>query len=120
MMGRSGAVGVEYGLLLPALLVLVLGIIDTGRLLWTQTTLEHAVEAASRCAAVDTTLCSTASQTQTYAVAQAFGLQVATTNFTVGTLACGKNVTASVPFVLIIPWITTTSLTLTATSCYPL
>lgn len=120
MKRSSGAVGVEYGLLLPALLVLVLGIIDVGRLLWTQTTLEHAVQAASRCGAIDTTLCSTASQTQTYAVAQAFGLQVATTNFTVSTLACGRNVTASVPFVLIIPWITTTSLTLTATSCYPL
>jgi Flp pilus assembly protein TadG len=120
MKARSGTVGVEYGLLVPALLVFILGIIDTGRLLWTQTTLEHAVEAASRCAAVDTTLCNTAAQTQTYAVAQAYGLSVTTTNFTVSSLSCGTNVKASVPFVLIIPYLTTTSLTLTATSCYPL
>jgi Flp pilus assembly protein TadG len=120
MKRSSGEVSIEYGLILSALLVFVLGIVDTGRLLWTQTTLEHATEAASRCYAIDTTLCGTTAQTQTYAVAQAYGLQVTTAAFTVSTLACGANVKASLPFVLIIPWTTTTSLTLTATSCYPL
>jgi Flp pilus assembly protein TadG len=120
MTGRSGTVAVEYALLLPALLVFVLGIVDTGRLLWTQITLEHAVEAASRCSAIDTTLCSTAAKTQSYAVTQAYGLTVTTSNFTVSTPSCGTTVKASVPFVLIIPYLTTTSLTLTATSCYPL
>ena len=53
----SGSVAVEYGLLLPALLLLVLGVMDVGRLLWTQATLDRAVEAAARCAAVNTISC---------------------------------------------------------------
>ncbi len=44
---------VEYGIILPVLLMLMLGIIDTGRLIWTQTTLDRAVEAAARCGAVN-------------------------------------------------------------------
>ncbi|MGA7974726.1 MAG: TadE/TadG family type IV pilus assembly protein, partial [Pseudolabrys sp.] len=49
---RRGAVAIEYALILPALLLLVIGIIDTGRVLWTYTTLYRATEAAARCAAI--------------------------------------------------------------------
>jgi Flp pilus assembly protein TadG len=115
-----GAVAIEYAIVLPALLVILLGIIDVGRLLWTQTTLDRAVEAASRCAAINATLCGTTLQVQTYAVGQAYGLQVTTAAFTVSTPACGVNVQANLPFRLIIPWLARTSLTLTAKSCYPL
>lgn len=116
----KGAVAIEYAILLPALLVILLGIIDVGRLLWTQTTLDRAVEAASRCAAINATLCGTTLQIQTYAVTQAYGLQITSAAFTVTKPACGVNVQVSVPFRLIIPWLTRTSLTLTAKSCYPI
>jgi Flp pilus assembly protein TadG len=119
MTRENGAAAVEYALLLPALLVFTLGIIDVGRLLWTQTTLDRAVEAASRCAAIDTTSCGTAAQIQAFAVQEAYGLQITATAFTSGTTGCTSGVSASVPFVLIIPWLSTTSLTLTAKACYP-
>jgi Flp pilus assembly protein TadG len=117
---RGGAAAVEYAIILPALLIFTLGLIDMGRLLWTQTTLDRAVEAAARCAAINTTLCGTNAQIQTYAVGQAYGLQVTTTAFTPSKPGCGASVVASVPFRLIIPWLATTSLTLTAHGCYPL
>lgn len=119
MRRNDGAVTIEYALILPVLLVMVLGIIDVGRLLWTQTTLERAVEAASRCAAINTTLCGTTAKIQNYAVTQAYGLTVTTSVFTVSTPVCGVTVQASFPFRLIVPWLARTSLTLTATSCYP-
>ncbi|MDU6495166.1 TadE/TadG family type IV pilus assembly protein, partial [Bradyrhizobium sp.] len=34
---RSGAVAIEYGFVLPVLLLFIFGIIDIGRLLWTFT-----------------------------------------------------------------------------------
>jgi Flp pilus assembly protein TadG len=117
---QGGAAAVEYAILLPALLVFTLGLVDMGRLLWTQTTLDRAVEAAARCAAINTTLCSTNAKIQAYAVDQAYGLNVTTTAFTPATSGCGASVSASLPFRLIIPWLARTSLTLTATSCYPL
>lgn len=116
---ERGAVAVEYGIILPVFLVLVLGLMDTGRLLWTQTTLDRAVEAAARCGAVDTIQCGTAAQVQQYAVDQAYGLTIDASAFTVALQACGVNVTAEYPFRLVIPWLAQPQVTLKASGCYP-
>jgi len=69
--------------MLPMLLLLILGIMDTGRFLWTYTTLSRAVEAAARCAAVNTNDCGTDAQIQNSAVREAWGLSVDSSNFVV-------------------------------------
>lgn len=124
---NGGAVAIEYALLLPALLMLLFGIMECGRLYWTYTTLYRATEAAARCGAVNATLCATASQIQDYAVTQAFGLTVTASMFTATTAACGVQVSASLPFLLMIPWVTTSTpsgafnlLTLNPVACYPI
>ena len=121
-----GAVGIEYAFVLPILLLFVLGIMEFGRLFWTYTTIYRASEAAARCGAVNVTLCATAAQIEAYAVTQAFGLPISASAFTAASAACGMQVTASFPFTLVIPWVTTGTpsgsfniLTLTATACYP-
>jgi Flp pilus assembly protein TadG len=123
----SGAVAIEYGFILPVLLLFTLGIIDAGRLLWSFTTLSRATEAAARCAAVNSTLCGNTSQIQSYAVDQALGLDVTALAFTVTQPSCGKQVSATYTFQFVIPWFygTPTSvgggntLALNATACYP-
>ncbi len=115
----SGAVLIEYALLLPALLLFVLGIMDVGRLIWTQTTLNRAVEAAARCGAIDTKNCSTLTQIQNYAVTQAFGLTITASAFTASAAGCGAQVVASFPFVFVTPFIAPGAITLAATACYP-
>ena len=116
---------VEYAFILPALLLFVLGIMDTGRLIWTYATLNRAAEAAARCAAVDDVTCGTTAQIQAYAVTQAFGLTISTTAFTPTTVTCGSRVAAAYTFQFVIPWIgvspygTSNTLALTATACYP-
>lgn len=121
----KGSVAVEYGLILPVLLLLVLGVIDTGRLLWTYATLSHAVDAAARCGAIAGPGCANAAGTEAYAVTQAYGLNIASTAFTVTSASCGCEVTGSIPFVFVIPWLgaspfgSSNSISVSATACYP-
>jgi Flp pilus assembly protein TadG len=116
---RLGSVAIEYGLVLPALLLFVLGLMDGGRLLWTYATLYRASEAAARCAAVDAVRCGTATDTRDFAVSQAFGLTVDATAFTVSQPACGMQVEGQYDFVFIIPWAARGTITLETTACYP-
>ena len=115
---NAANVAVEMAIILPALLIFVLGVIDMGRLVWTQATLDHAVAQAARCGAVNATLCGSGAAVQSYAVSEAMGLAASTANFTVGTAACGVMVTGTFQFDHAIPWFTLATQTLTATSCY--
>ena len=125
----DGTVAIEYGLILPVMLLFTFGIMDAGRLLWTYITLTRATEAAARCGAVNTTTCP-ASSIPAYAVAQAWGLNdVTAADFTATTPACGVQVQATYTFQFIVPWFPkfgsssapfgATTMTLNATACYP-
>ena len=120
----AGTVALEYGLILPVLLLLVVGTMDVSRLIWTYATLHRSVEAAARCGAIGAC---TAGQVAARAVTEAWGLSVTAGTFTVTTPACGMQVTANHDFPLLIPWIGGTrpgaapnTITLTVSSCYPL
>ncbi len=117
----------EYGLTLPALLLLILGAMDAGRLIWTYTTLNRAVEASARCAAINPSACGTAAQIADRAVSEAWGLGVTAGTFTAQTEACGASVTANYDFPILIPWLggpqpddLPNAITLTVSACYPL
>jgi Flp pilus assembly protein TadG len=121
-----GSVAVEFGFVFPVLLVFVLGVMECGRLFWTYTTLYRATEAAARCGAVNAVLCGTSGQIQSYAATQAYGLTIDSTAFTATTAACGVQVTASLPFTLVVPFITVgvasgsfNIITLSSMACYP-
>lgn len=118
---RRGTVAIEYALILPALLLFVIGIIDTGRLMWTYTTLSRAAEAAARCAAINTIDCGTEAQIQSYAASQAWGLTISAAAFTATTETCGIQVKGVHAFTFAIPALTEAfgTITLKATACYP-
>ena len=100
----SGSVAIEYGLILPAMLLFTLGIMDTGRLLWANITLTRATEAAARCYAVNTTLCP-AGSVPAYAANQAWGINdIAASDFVASTPACGRQVQATYTFQFLVPW----------------
>lgn len=112
-----GASALEYGIILPVFLAFLLGIMDTGRLLWTYSTLHRATDVAARCAAVNTTLCGTTAQIQNQAANAAWGMTISPAAFTVATTACGAQVSVSYEFTFVTPGLTT--LSLAASSCYP-
>lgn len=113
-----GTAAIEFALVLPVLLLFTLGLIDVGRLLWTQTTLDRAVLAAARCAAINATTCGTTAHIQSYAVTQAYGLSITSSAFTVTSGTGHICVSASRTYHLIIPWAGDT-LNLSANACYP-
>jgi Flp pilus assembly protein TadG len=120
-----GSVAIEFGFVLPVLLLFTLGIIDFGRYLWTNITLNRAAESAARCGAVNnTTVCPDISA---YAKSEAWGLAAGDVTVTVNAAAaCGMQVQTSYAFQFIIPWFPDFggsaplgTQTLTATACYP-
>ena len=120
---QRGNVAIEYGLILPALLLFVLGLTDLGRLMWCYTTINRAVGAAARCAAINTTACGTATQIQNFAVAESWGLTIDASAFTVSTQTCGMRVSGNYDFTFITPgfsyFVPLGTITLNGTACYP-
>jgi Flp pilus assembly protein TadG len=118
---------VEFALVLPVMLGLILGIYEFGQAVWTQGMLDYAVEQAARCASVNATTCGTVSAIKTFASQQTVPLNLPVSTFSASTPACGNLVTASYVFNFIgtMPLIHgtalfPTSVTLTSTSCYPI
>jgi len=114
---RGGA-AVQFGLVVPSLLLFLLGIVEVGRMLWTMNALHYSVEEAARCASINTTACGTAGKIQAFAAARSGGT-FASSVFTASTAGCGSQVSASYPMRLNIPF-TSYAVTLTARSCYPI
>lgn len=114
-----GTVALEYAIILPVLLLMILGALDAGRVIWLQVTLERAVEAAARCAAINEIKCGSAAQIQSYAASQAYGTTIAATAFVAASASCGTSVKGTVPFTFAIPWVMRRKITLSATACYP-
>ena len=118
-----GAAAVEFAIVLPVLLLCVLGLMEFARVIWTQAALDYAVQAAARCAAVDTLTCplSDPSRILGYAASKAPGLSFAdpTATFAVSTQACGVKVTASLPFDFLVSNLLPYSQTLSAAACFP-
>jgi Flp pilus assembly protein TadG len=114
---RFGGVAEEFALTLPPLLMLLFGIMELGRVLWTQNALNYSVAEAARCASIDTITCNSTTAIESFAAARSgagFGSGV----FSVSTQSCGNQVTASYPTAFDIPF-ATYSFTLTASACYP-
>lgn len=116
----EGSVMVEFGLVLPVFLLMVFGVFESGRLFWTQSTLQFAVQEAARCASVNATTCGSTSAIKDYAASKASEIGVAASSFTVTSVTCGNKVQIDWPFSFgtgdIFPYST---ITLSAESCYP-
>ena len=119
---RAGTSAVEFALLALPFLLLVTGIMDAARLVWTNFSLQFAVEAAARCAAVNTTTCGTQAQVQTVASGAMTAPGASSFTYTAGA-SCSGNVTGSqvsgtMPFFFTVPAFPV-SVTLNAMSCRP-
>jgi Flp pilus assembly protein TadG len=112
---KRGATALEYGLVLPVLMLLTLGIIDVGRLMWVYNSLFRTISAAARCASIDSSRCSTSSQIQTYAAAGAWGMTIPASTFKVTYPSCGVQVSANYSFTFSTPGIG--SITLMPSAC---
>src|SRR5579872_6503783 len=90
-----GATAIEFALVAPALCMLIYGVMEFGRLAWTQSALNFAVEEAARCASVTPTVCGTSSQIATYAASEIATGYVPASAFSGATASCGHQVSAT-------------------------
>jgi Flp pilus assembly protein TadG len=113
---RAGSAAVEFGLTAPVFFLLLFGAIEFARLLWTQNSLQYAVEEAARCGAVNPAVCPDNTATTTFASSQVYGIEINPSAFTVSDLGCGVQVNVSLPFSFfaIFP-----AFTLTGQACRP-
>jgi len=124
---RNGGTAVETAIILPVLALAIIGTIMEGWVLFSTNVLFYAVESAARCAAVNTTTCGGTTQAkqisavQTYAVSQAWGLNVTAANFSVTQPAngCGWRVSYNYSFNFVMPFQNDFAVNVPASACYP-
>jgi Flp pilus assembly protein TadG len=115
---RKGSTATEFAIIAPAFMLILLGGIELGRMLWTLNAMHYSVQEAARCASINTTTCATPGQIATFA-ANRSGATLASSIFTATIAGCGNKVSAFYPMALNIPFVNY-SITLTAQSCYPI
>jgi len=111
----SGAVAVEFLVVLGPLLLLLLGTFDIGIATLTATRINFAVEAAAKCGAISAAMCASPPQTSAYGASIAGLRGLDASGFSVTTAACGMNVTVTYAYAgMVLP-----AITLSASACYP-
>jgi Flp pilus assembly protein TadG len=119
LVDTRGAVGVEFALVSTALFLTLFGAIEFSRMIWTESSLNFAVQEAARCASVTPTICGTSAKIASYASGLVSAAAVPSSAFTAATAACGHKVSASFPFTFIATGMFTAAPTLTASACFP-
>jgi Flp pilus assembly protein TadG len=129
---QRGSMALEMAFVLPALVLLIIGTIYTGWMIYSTTMLSYAVESAARCVAVATvnsvncggnSVSAQTQATQNYAATQALGVDVTAANFTVTQLpnGCGWQVTATYQFTFLLPFQASNPVyTITPSACFPI
>lgn len=69
-----GGSALDMALVLPTYLLMVLGVVGMGFLLWTENAIQTAVQQAARCASINKNDCGTATQVQNAAVGWSYGI----------------------------------------------
>jgi Flp pilus assembly protein TadG len=114
-----GTTAIETAIVFPVFILMVLGVFEFGRALWTQSALQYAVQVAARCGAVDVSNCASPSQVISYAVTESQPLTIPSADFSASVQTCGSSVSVSYPFTFVIPQLFPFDITLSAQACYP-
>jgi Flp pilus assembly protein TadG len=117
---RQGVSAVEFAITLPLFLLMVLGVWQIGNGMWAQVALQHGVEMAARCMAVNPTACGNIdiSGTQSYAADQSYGFNPTPSIFSVSQPTCGNQVSADYTISPVVANIGIPTLTVHAQACY--
>ena len=115
---RRGNTAIEFALIAPLLLLLLLGVMEVGQLFWCAASLNYAVQQAARCAALDApnSTCTTQANIQSQA-RQAYP-QLAQATFTLATAPCGAQVSAQLTYAFVAWPLSQPRPVLTASACH--
>jgi Flp pilus assembly protein TadG len=113
---QSGTTAVEFALVAPILIALIIGGLSTGVVVYSAAGLRDSVEQAARCYSVNASQCGSASATQTYAHSLYHGID--NPAFTASIQPCGYQVAATVT-VNLTAVIVDFGVPLSAKACFP-
>lgn len=130
---RSGGAAVEFGLIIGPLLLLLFGLVEFGRMLWTLNALQETAIAGARCMGVLSSSCASAgaysatnASTYVQTLASTWGVTLAGSNISLNNAAtCAgvsgfSQVSITYTFQTFVPLISSLlSDPLTATACFP-
>jgi Flp pilus assembly protein TadG len=71
--GRAGTAAIEFACVAPLFLLLTFGILEFGRLLWTQSALQLAASSTARCVAIGASACASAPASYAVNTANSYG-----------------------------------------------
>ena len=122
-LGRRGSAALGFALIAPIALLLTGAIVDFGRYNWSALALQHAVEKAARCAAVNVALCAPSARPRSltptvYTLSSTHAPGMAASDFAGSEPACSRQVTATKAFAFLIGF-NNYPVTLHATACLP-
>jgi Flp pilus assembly protein TadG len=115
--GDSGATAIEFGLVFPIVIFMMLGIVSFSMLGGALSGMHFAVEEAARCYAVNKVACGSSAAAETYAEARYLGPDVSPV-FTASNSGCGFTVNGTATFQLQLA-IVSLDVPLSASACYP-
>jgi hypothetical protein len=114
---ERGTTILEFAIVGPVFLSLVIGLIYTCLLLFTMASLQYAVEEGARCASIKTQVCTNSVSVINYTKSAYYG-PIAVPSFDFTNQTCGHAVSGSASFVFDIGLFAFT-VPLSATSCFP-
>lgn len=114
---RDGAAAVEFALTLPLLLLVLLGVMEVGRVMWTQSALNFAVQETSRCLAIQAPACATTAGAQAFAAQKVAGLKIPASAFAISQQACGRQVRGQVTYSFVLKAVFAQAPTISAQVC---
>jgi Flp pilus assembly protein TadG len=114
----SGTTAVEYGIVAPIFIGLVVSSFYFCMGLYLVGSLHYAVEEGARCASVKTLVCSDSTSTLSYTQSHYYGPAVSPTFSYTPNLACGNSVSASANFVANLG-LKTVTIPISASACFP-
>ncbi|MDB5444606.1 MAG: TadE family protein [Phenylobacterium sp.] len=117
MAAEHGGAAVEYAMVLPVFITLIVGGLCAGNLAFAVNSLHYAVQDAARCASVKTTVCTSPSNIQSYAAGRYSGPQISP-SFSYSTGGCGHTVSATATYPIILA-AATLNVPISASACYP-
>lgn len=117
----SAATAAEFALVVPVFIILVFGTINTGIAMSAVTQVHYAAERSARCLAVDVTASCSKASIDTFAKGLYNGPGLTGLAFASPTTdpSCGKQVTGSGTYAILTGF-DSTSVTISATACYPI
>ena len=115
---QQGTTAVEFGIVAPVFIALLLGTIGLCVALFLVGSLHFAVEDGARCASVKTTICADGPTTIAYTQSRYLGPSGVTPTFTYAAAACGNSVSASITYSVNVLF-KTLVIPISATACFP-